>query len=482
MALKGVWLCAALLMLILMMILLSREESDARHHYVDERDERRCRLHCASKESKLSGAAMLSKEEYEAHRLFYDKAFREYREVEGRDPPRGFDVWLRYARERRCLTSVRNYSRIMEDLRRFRRADAPNEPVFTDSSIRAVWSTPMATQKRLCRLDRYGVRCGGANSLDWIVQWLWREDWPWDFGHLFPRPIEFVWSIMDEPTSLPIEGSDDTYAAPPFTDMDDVYRRATCMQKRYPRDVAPGSVCGFLHSPVTFTPYPRAIPIFSMTKLSCFADIVLPHKYNLEALAQQGDPIPWEQKSTTLFWRGASTGGSPRSARDWEHMARFVFLKWAAGRYDSHRVDAAFSKLVHCGGVACEDIVRAGYPVGGHVGLRGQLGAKYTPAIEGNTFLGRMLRLLSTHQLVFYAGGPFIEWYSERLQPWLHYVPIQGDFSNLHERIQWAVANDGEAQAITRRANHLVQTHLRKEDMNCYAALAMLEYASLVAL
>lgn len=162
------------------------------------------------------------------------------------------------------------------------------------------------------------------------------------------------------------------------------------------------------------------------------------------------------------------------------------FLQWAKqqnAKNASYSVDAAFSKLVHCGDVSCDRVVsEGGYPLGKHVGLREQLKAKFMPAVDGNTFLGRMLRLLSTHQLILYAGGPFIEWYSDRLLPWVHYVPIAPDFSDLTERLEWAIANDAKSEKITQNANALADNYLRVQDMNCYSALALLEYASLVQL
>ena len=72
------------------------------------------------------------------------------------------------------------------------------------------------------------------------------------------------------------------------------------------------------------------------------------------------------------------------------------------------------------------------------------------------------------------------EWFYDRIKPWVHYIPVALDLSDLEERVQWALQNDEEAQAIVRRANRVMSEEIRQEDLDCYWFRFLLEYGSLM--
>lgn len=49
---------------------------------------------------------------------------------------------------------------------------------------------------------------------------------------------------------------------------------------------------------------------------------------------------------------------------------------------------------------------------------------KYIMILDGNTFSSRLMRTLRSGSLVFRAGL-FTEWFDERLEPFLHYLPVR---------------------------------------------------------
>lgn len=56
---------------------------------------------------------------------------------------------------------------------------------------------------------------------------------------------------------------------------------------------------------------------------------------------------------------------------------------------------------------------------------------RYLIDIEGRGYSGRLKLLLSMGRVVFMQERIYQEWYAEHLQPWVHYVPVKSDFSNL---------------------------------------------------
>jgi glycosyltransferase involved in cell wall biosynthesis len=47
--------------------------------------------------------------------------------------------------------------------------------------------------------------------------------------------------------------------------------------------------------------------------------------------------------------------------------------------------------------------------------------------------------------------------------PWIHYIPIDNDFKNLNERIQWCIDNDEKCKKISENALKFVQDKLNWE-------------------
>ncbi len=49
---------------------------------------------------------------------------------------------------------------------------------------------------------------------------------------------------------------------------------------------------------------------------------------------------------------------------------------------------------------------------------------------------------------VLKVTSPFEQWFYQDITPWVHYVPVQSDFSDIEEKIEWCLANDSEASQI----------------------------------
>jgi glycosyltransferase involved in cell wall biosynthesis len=69
--------------------------------------------------------------------------------------------------------------------------------------------------------------------------------------------------------------------------------------------------------------------------------------------------------------------------------------------------------------------------------------------------------IASNHMWGFASGGvPFIIsntkcWFYEFLIPFVNYIPIQYDLSDLKEKIEWVINNDSEAEKIAQNALQL---------------------------
>ena len=63
------------------------------------------------------------------------------------------------------------------------------------------------------------------------------------------------------------------------------------------------------------------------------------------------------------------------------------------------------------------------------------------------------------------------------MKPWVHYIPLEEDLSDVREKIQWARDNDEKVQEIVKNASELVAKWVNPELMYCYYAKAFSAYA-----
>jgi hypothetical protein len=88
--------------------------------------------------------------------------------------------------------------------------------------------------------------------------------------------------------------------------------------------------------------------------------------------------------------------------------------------------------------------------------------------------------MLETRSVVF-DNVLFEQWFSQRLRPWIHYVPFNTDPDvDLAANLQWVVDNDAEAKKIADGGYMFARGNLRVADMKCYASLLLMEYANLI--
>ena len=95
---------------------------------------------------------------------------------------------------------------------------------------------------------------------------------------------------------------------------------------------------------------------------------------------------------------------------------------------------------------------------------------KYVVNIQNNGFADRMWRILALKVVVLQEMHAFREFFYDMLIPWVHYVPIKTDLSDLCEKIQWLKDNDEKARDIAENAHAFVRDQLSLDNINLYVA------------
>lgn len=66
---------------------------------------------------------------------------------------------------------------------------------------------------------------------------------------------------------------------------------------------------------------------------------------------------------------------------------------------------------------------------------------RYLIDVEGNGWSARVKILLFTKRVLFLQDRPYKEWWYKNLKPWIHYVPVNRDLSNLERNLD-IIRND----------------------------------------
>ncbi len=182
------------------------------------------------------------------------------------------------------------------------------------------------------------------------------------------------------------------------------------------------------------------------------------------------DQPAWEARRDIVLWRGSSTGMNgaistagmtadtpgllPRT-----HMC--LLLRDVPG------CDARIAGVAQSNNILADVQQLAAAGVLGHrVEPEEWLNVRYHIAIDGNTLAwsSTFIRLLMGCCLLKpESPAGYRLWYSDRFKPWLHYVPVEPDLSDLVSKIQWCRTNPSDAARIAGAGRELAEG-MRLED------------------
>eukprot|EP00978_Attheya_sp_CCMP212_P027589 scaffold92820_cov55-Attheya_sp.AAC.2 len=199
----------------------------------------------------------------------------------------------------------------------------------------------------------------------------------------------------------------------------------------------------------------KELPIISKSRL-IFSDVkpiiwllhTSRHYSDLESYhktRKDGEDKPWSEKMSTLLWRGSSTGNRVKLITPWINY------------YDKSLIDVTFTKLVQINGFR-RSYVEQHYYVQEQMTLAQMTRYKYLLSVEGNDVATDLKWKLYSTSVVFMAPPTCVTWAMEDLLvPFVHYIPLAHDLSNLLEMIQWAEKHDDVCEQISKRATEFIE-------------------------
>ncbi|KXS22048.1 glycosyltransferase family 90 protein [Gonapodya prolifera JEL478] len=344
------------------------------------------------------------------------------------------------------------------------------------------------------------------------------QSWMGPFARWFPRNFRMVVNGEDWPRIFvpgkvcsisDTQGNNDAYASTvsswlkpsnlTFTDAE--MQRLADMDGRNPfTPVIPNQFrkrhAYFVRNPLPGYLMACPVPIFSQATIpGCYADILVPLLYPMGTFGEElppgkrgGADLPFGNKVPVAVWRGSTTGAEPTPAdpRSWNRLHRHRLVKYSQDLFQRCQkangpcvspIDARFHGWVQMQPDAVTEHVRVfGNPSGNFLSYEQQFYHRFLLDVDGNSFSRRFHAFLrDSKSLVLRARG-FVEWIDHWAIPYVHYIPVKLDWSDLLSAVEWAMWNPESAERIAKQGHEFGRSSLRLEDIQCHMFAVLAEY------
>ena len=245
------------------------------------------------------------------------------------------------------------------------------------------------------------------------------------------------------------------------------------------------------NSPQVLDSHKELVPMLGVSSTPLFRDIMIPTEDDWQLATQKvfrsyckddhltpQPEIAWEKTKKTAIFRGAATGcGVTMDKNPRLHLASLSY-RWNDDPDKKTLLDAGITKWrtrdkKYMGNpMSFMQPKKLPFPLSKYMSKAEQAQYRYVINVDGNAAAFRLGQELKGNQTVLKVESVFDYqiWYHNLLQPWVHYVPVKADLSDLEEQIRWCRTHDQKAREIAQNATRFYQKHLTMEKQLEYLA------------
>jgi hypothetical protein len=226
------------------------------------------------------------------------------------------------------------------------------------------------------------------------------------------------------------------------------------------------------------------LPIFVMSKCSHDKGLILfPDWFALDdgyepaksQILQGNKKCSWESKITLLLFRGADSGVWDRL--NWRSYPRPKLV--ALSLKYPHLIDAKFSTLLDYDSTSeIRETIKSEGMMGNFVSMVDHPRYKYVMDVDGHCAAApRLPLLLHSNSVLFKNMTSSRLWFYPSMKPYVHFVPVKEDLSDLITLLKWARFHDKECKKISQNAQELAAEVLSHESIYLYLYRLLCEYS-----
>ena len=226
--------------------------------------------------------------------------------------------------------------------------------------------------------------------------------------------------------------------------------------------------------------YEKYSPILSMVTTNNHSDIPIPtsddwnriyreEKFFLKSRCfEMKNNIQWKDKKQIAVFRGSSTGYGV-------DINTNMRLKLASMSKENKFLDAGITswnlrprKILGEKYLKTIDINSLNFSLVEPLTPNQQCEYKYIINVDGHVSAFRLSLELQSKSCILIVDSKYIFWYKKLLQPYIHYIPIKSDLSDLLEKIKWCIDNDEKCKEIANNAFLFYEKYLTKKGILDY--------------
>jgi hypothetical protein len=157
----------------------------------------------------------------------------------------------------------------------------------------------------------------------------------------------------------------------------------------------------------------------------------------------------WDERAPSIIWRGSTTGLFGQTLESLGDLPRYRLCR--LGRELGSRADLGITDVVQSV-PEHTDLIRDRLKDEGvfrdFVQFAEMGRHRFIMDIDGNASSWNFMMKLRLGCCVLRVESPWRQWFSDRLIPWKHYVPVAADLSDFLARAEWCFAHPAESAAI----------------------------------
>ena len=219
------------------------------------------------------------------------------------------------------------------------------------------------------------------------------------------------------------------------------------------------------------------LPVFSWNKMLGESCILYPWVQFLWLKPLHVTTKPeWSSRKNLAVFRGVPTGGPGLCKKDeWQDQYRIRAVSFCHNH--SNFCDAEFTALTQCDSAIIAELSRH-FNLSKSLSWEEEMNFKYYLLLDGNGApASRSAKAFSGGFAVLRQESVFREFFYSSLRPWVHYVPISDDLSDLEAHINVLQKNDKLAELIASNSREYAERYFTDFSISCFIGELVKSYA-----